>query len=93
VPNGSIVIAGAGVGGRGVDDGEHGVAGRGQGFLIPHPPGQAPVAGAGEGGGAGGADDRFAEGGAEVGSGNFHAAAASPRGVMTFNPPVQGSSA
>ena len=39
----------------------------GQGFLCRHPPGQAPVPGAEEGGGAGGADDRFAERRAEVG--------------------------
>lgn len=62
-----VVVAGVGVGEQGVDDGEHGVPGRDQGFLFRHPLGQAPVPGAEEGRGAGGADACFAEGGTEVG--------------------------
>jgi hypothetical protein len=43
-----------------VDDGEHRVAGRDQGFLLGHPPGQPPVPGAEEGVGTAGADRGFA---------------------------------
>jgi hypothetical protein len=48
-----------------VDDGEHGVARRDQGFLLGHAPGQPPVFRAGERLGAAGADRGLAEGGAE----------------------------
>lgn len=48
-------------------DGVHGVAGRDQGLLLGHPPGQPPVPGAEEGVGTAGADRGFAESSAQVG--------------------------
>ena len=51
-----VGVGGVGVGQQRVDDGEHGVAGGDQGFLLGHPPGQLPVPGAEEGLGVAGAD-------------------------------------
>ena len=61
-----VGVDGFGVREQGVVDGQQGVPGGDEGFLLGHPPGQPPVFRAGEGVGAAGADGGFAEGGAEV---------------------------
>src|SRR5450755_156921 len=50
-----------------MEDGQDGVAGGDEGFLLGHSLDQPPVLGAEEGLGAGGADADFAEGGGQVG--------------------------